>query len=266
MKLTKEFSEILGMFAADGCLQKGYICMWGNIYQDKDYYDKIVCPFFTKTFNRNVTAHEKKSNSVYGFYLCSKEIVKFFEDLGFSNNKTYNVKIPQIVLDSKDKDIYAAFIRGYADCDGCIDFLKRKGKYNLFKLRYNTYPRIWITSVSKEIIKEISDLLKIINIEHRVVNKKSRKKTEKEQLAVVIRGVKRVEKFMENVGFNNPGHYTKYLIWKKFGMCPPKTILEQRKLILENKINPFIFYDKIEEVPGTGFEPATPSSLHFLKI
>ena len=39
--MTPELAEILGMFAADGCLQKDYICMWGNIHEDKDYYDKI---------------------------------------------------------------------------------------------------------------------------------------------------------------------------------------------------------------------------------
>jgi len=244
MKLTEEFSEILGMFAADGCLQNEYICMWGNIYQDKDYYDKIVCSFFSKVFGKKVTAHEKKSNSVYGFYLCSKKVVKLFRELGFSNNKTYNVKIPQIILDAKDKKIYSAFIRGYADCDGCIDFLKRKGKYKPFKLKYNSYPRIWIVSVSHEMIKQISKLLIILNIKHTVINRKSSKETEKDAKVIAIRGPKRVEDFMKRIGFNNPGHYTKYLIWKKFGMCPPRTTLEQRKLILKNQINPFSFYNE----------------------
>lgn len=259
MKITKEFSEILGMFAADGCLQNDYICMWGNIYQDKDYYDNVVCPLFSKVFKKKIIAHEKKSNSVYGFYLCSKELVKLFRELGFSNNKTYNVRIPKEVLSSDDKEIHSAFIRGYADCDGCIDFLKRKGKYKSFKLRYNTYPRIWITSVSKQVIKEMSSLLKTMNVEHKVNKKKSRKVTEKEQDTIVVRGPRRVEKFMEEIGFSSSGHYTKYLIWKKFGMCPPKTTLEQRKRILENQIDPFSFYNEGGKVPGTGFEPATLS-------
>lgn len=264
MKLTEEFSEILGMFAADGCLQNEYICMWGNIYQDKDYYDKIVCPFFSKVFDKKVMAHEKKSNSVYGFYLCSKKVVKLFRELGFSNNKTYNVKIPQIILNSKDKKIYAAFIRGYADCDGCIDFLKRKGKYKSFKLKYNTYPRIHISSVSDKIMKQISYLLNKLNIEHTYYYRKPREMNEKMATVIVIRGQKRIEIFMKKIGFNNPGHYTKYLIWKKFGMCPPKTILEQRKLILKNQISPFSFYNDCKKVPGTGFEPATSSSLRLL--
>lgn len=244
MKLTKEFSEILGMFAADGCLQNEYICMWGNIYQDKDYYDNIVCPFFSKVFNKNVIAHEKKSNSVYGFYLCSKEVVKLFRELGFSNNKTYNVKIPQIILDSKDKKIYSAFIRGFADCDGCINFLKRKGNYKPFSLKYNIYPRIEIVSVSHEIMKQISYLLNKLGIRHTSYYRKPAEVNEKIAVKISIRGSSRVENFMKKVSFNNYGHYTKYLIWKKFGMCPPKTTLEQRKLILKNQLDPFALYNK----------------------
>ena len=89
------------MFAADGCMQKGYICMWGNINEDREYYDNIVCPIFSKIANKQIKAHEKKSNSVYGFYLCDKSIVQLFRELGFKNNKTYNVDIPQIIKESK---------------------------------------------------------------------------------------------------------------------------------------------------------------------
>lgn len=60
MKITKELAEIAGMFAADGCLQDNYICLWGNINEDKEYYDKIVCPLFYKVFDKKIIAHEKK--------------------------------------------------------------------------------------------------------------------------------------------------------------------------------------------------------------
>lgn len=244
MKLTEEFSEILGMFAADGCLQNDYICMWGNIYQDKDYYNSIVCPFFSQVFNKNVVAHEKKSNSVYGFYLCDKKVVEIFKNLGFTNNKTYDVTIPKEVLESKNKEIYAAFIRGFTDCDGCINFLKRKGNYKPFSLKYNTYPRIEIVSVSHEIMKQVSYLLNKLNIRHTSYYRKPAEVNEKIAVKISIRGSSRIEDFMKKVGFNNHGHYTKYLIWKKYGMCPPKTTLEQRKLILQNQLDPFTFYNR----------------------
>lgn len=62
MNINEELAEVAGMFAADGCIQEQYICMWGNITEDKDYYDKFICPMFSNLLKRKVVAHEKKSN------------------------------------------------------------------------------------------------------------------------------------------------------------------------------------------------------------
>ncbi len=35
MIITEDIAELIGMFAADGCLQKEYICIWGNIHEEK---------------------------------------------------------------------------------------------------------------------------------------------------------------------------------------------------------------------------------------
>jgi intein/homing endonuclease len=205
MKLTKEFSEVIGMFAADGCMQKDYICMWGNINEDKNYYDNIVCPLFSLISNKQIKAHEKKSNSVYGFYICDKSIIQIFRELGFINNKTYNVDVPSIIKESDDKEILSAFIRGFSDCDGNINFLKRK-------------------------------------VKHTVHVKKTKKSNEKNQLKISVRGVERVEDWMLKIGLNNPAQFTKYLVWKKFGFCPPRITIQQRKQILAGEIDPKQFY------------------------
>ena len=239
MELTEDLAEILGMFAADGCLQDNYICIWGNIFEDKDYYDNFMCPIFSKVFGKKVIAHEKKSNSVYGFYICDKNIIQMFRNFGFTKNKTYSVKVPQIVLESDNKKIYSAFIRGFTDCDGCISFMKRKGKYSEFKRKFNTYPRISISVTSCNIIEDISFMLDKLKIRHTKYSQISRKANEKEVYHLYVRGPERVEEWMKKIGFSNPSKQIKYEIWKKFGTCPPKISLEQKKLILQNKINPF---------------------------
>ncbi len=220
MEMSPELAEILGMFAADGCLQKGYICMWGNIYEDKDYYNNVVCPLYSKVFNLKVVAHEKKSNSVYGFYICNKEVIDFFRSLGFTNKKTYNVRIPEIVMKSEDKKIWIAFIRGFADCDGSFSLMRRKGKYKEFKLKYNTYPRIEMGSVSREIILQIGSLLNKLNIRHTINTYKSKVLNEKPSHKLMIRGPERIKDFMKNICFDNPSKTIKYQVWKKFGFCP----------------------------------------------
>lgn len=242
MELTKEFSEVIGMFAADGCMQKEYICMWGSIFEDKDYYDNIVCPFYSKILKKEIKAHEKKSNSVYGFYICDKTLIKLFKELGFKNKKTYEVDIPLIIKENNNEEIITAFIRGFSDCDGSIYFQKRKGNYNLFKKTFHTYPKIEIDSVSEKIIKNISLLLNKLKIDHKINITKSRKSNESDKYRIMIRGSKRIENFMEKIGFNNFSKKSKYLIWKKFGFCPIKTTIDQRKQILEGVINPKDFY------------------------
>jgi len=241
MRPTEELSEILGMFAADGCLQKEYICIWGNINEDKDYYNKIVCPLFSKVFKKNVVAHEKKSNSVYGFYLCDKKIVRFFRRIGFSNKKTYDVKVPKMILNSNNLKIYAAFIRGFTDCDGCLVFQRRIGKYILFKRKFHTYPKIEIKIVSKQMIEDLSYILSKLNIAHTIHKTKG---SNADVYRIVIRGPSRIKLWIEKIGFNNPVQFSKYLIWKKFGFCPIRTNLKQRKLILQNKLDPYSLYKR----------------------
>ena len=244
MKITKEFAEILGMFTADGCIQHpNYICMWGNIYEDQEYYDEIVCPLFSKVFNKEVTAHEKKSNSVYGFYICNKKIIEVFKKLGFSNNKTYTVRIPKEIMESNDIEIIAAFIRGFTDCDGCLTFMKRREKgYSEFKRKHHTYPRIYIKISSKNMIDDISHLLNKLKINHAINMQKKSRENWSDMHIIVIRGVKGLEKWKDKIGFNNHAKTTKYFIWKKFGFCPTNIDIKQRKLILEGNLDPHSLY------------------------
>lgn len=242
MNLTPELAEVLGIFAADGSMQDNHICMWGNISEDKEYYDKIVCPLFSKVFNKKVVAHEKRSNSVYGFYICNKKAVEFLKNFGFSKRKTYSVEVPKIILENSDNKILSAFIRGFSDCDGGFSLMKRKGKYSNFKLRYNTYPRISIISVSGNIIEGLSNMLKKLEVKHTLYIEKSKRSTDKDSHRITIRGTERIEDWMKKIGFNNPAQTSRYLVWKKFGFCPPKSTIEQRQLILSDKLNPCSLY------------------------
>lgn len=242
MELTKELCEVLGIFAADGSMQDSHICMWGNITEDREYYDELVCPLFSKIFNKTIHAHEKKSNSVYGFYVCGQKAVETLKEFGFCKKKTYTVKVPKVILESEDLLFYSSFIRGFADCDGYISFLKRKGKYCEFKRKFHTYPRIGIKIASKDMIEEISLMLKKLGILHTLRTEKSRAPNLSDIYSIEIRGKERTEKYISLIGFNNSAQYSKYLVWKKFGFCPAKTNIKQRQLILANKLDPCSIY------------------------
>ena len=105
-KLNPEISEIAGLFAADGSMQKEHISFWGNLYADRDYYDFHLKPLFLRAFHININPHEKKSNSVYGFYICKKEVINFFHSyLGFPiGSKTYSFEAPKGISERKNKE------------------------------------------------------------------------------------------------------------------------------------------------------------------
>jgi len=241
--ITEELSEILGMFAADGNLQENHISIWGNIHEDKKYYDEIVCPLFSRVFNKIVIAHEKKSNSVYGFYICDKKVIDTFKEFEFTKRKSESVRAPKEILLSNDSKIISAFIRGFTDCDGCLNFMKRYEKgYNLFKRTYHTYPRICIRIISKEMIEDLSYLLKKLNIKHNLSTYKSKQQNARDSWIITIRGNTEINNWMNKIGFNNHSKNTKYLIWKKHGFCPTPSNLSQRELILKEQLDPKTLY------------------------
>src|SRR3989344_2435941 len=220
MKLTNELAEIAGAFAADGSMQKEHICMWGSIHQDIEYYDTILSKLFLKSFGIKIRLHPKPSNSVYGFYVCKKEVIKFFNEvLGFPiGSKTYTVQVPKLILDNPS--LHPAFIRGFTDNDGCLYFSKRKGTYSKFKQENNTYPRINITSVSHKIIDEIKYMLDQLGLKSTVVIMSIGKKRKVRSKAIYIRGEENLRKWIQIIGFNNPVSLSKVQVWEKFGFCP----------------------------------------------
>ncbi len=242
-KITPEIAELAGIFAADGSMQKEHICFWGNMIEDRKYYDIVIKDLFRKAFGIEVNPHEKASNSVYGFYVCKKKIIESFRELGFPvGSKTYTVRIPPIIRNSKDTKVLSAFIRGFSDGDGTLSFDKRYGTAQKILKNIHTYPRIILVSVSSGLINDISTLLYRLNINHAVYRSKSRNSNEHDAYRINIKGKERLRTWMKIIGFNNPIQVTKYEIFKKHGFVPVNTSLSQRERILEGIINPWDFY------------------------
>ena len=245
-KITSEISELAGIFAADGSMQQNHICFWGNPNADKDFYDRYISDLFLKAFNIKIRPHEKKSNSVYGFYVCNKEIINFFNKiLEFPiGNKTYSVKIPNVIYKSKDKKISCAFIRGFFSGDGCLNFDKRYSNNQKILKIIHTYPRIQINCVSKKIIQQLSEMLNKINIKNFISKKISKKKNEVDSYMLQVSGRIMLDRWVKEIGFSNSNHFSRYEIFKRYRFVPPNTTYTDRLKILKGKINPWSFYPK----------------------
>ena len=242
MGLTVEQAEIIGLFVGDGCLQKDYVCFWGNPKEDKEYYDFYLADLFRKAFEIEINPHHKKSNSVYGFYVCKRPVINFFINVGFSpGSKTYTVSVPKFVKNS-DLKIKAAFLRGFIAADGCLNFDKRRGKYTEFKRTHHVHPRIILGTVSEQLASDLWQLLEDIGLKSSIQFKKSKNERFSDSYRVIVCGVKNLELWNRKIGFSTERNRTKYEIFKKHGFMPTNTSLEQRRKILKGSLSINTFY------------------------
>jgi len=241
--LTPELAEICGIHAGDGYLRmrkqnKGEIDISGHL-EEKDYYYNHVIPLFNKVFNLNIKGRYFSRGS-YGFVIYNKKVAQLLNELGFPfGNKSKIVEVPKQILESNEKILYTRFLRGLFDTDGCLYFQNRKtGKnYTEFKRKHNYYPIISLTSVSKLLMESIGFMLKELGLKHFAYGHQPKNLRDSYRYVIIISGVKRLQRWMELIGIKNSVKLTRYLVWKKFGFCPPHTSLEQRKDLLKDKLN-----------------------------
>ena len=70
-----------------------------------------------------------------------------------------------------------------------------------------------------------------------------------EPSSIILNGIKNLEKWLNTIGIGNPTKYSRFLIWKKYGFCPPNTMYTERLKILKGLINPNKFYGPMVQ-PG----------------
>ena len=242
MEITSDLAEICGIHAGDGYMRlrergKGEVDISGHL-EEKDYYDKHVIPLFNKVFGLNITGKEFSRGS-YGFVSYNKQLRETLMKLGFpSGEKSNIVSVPKLILESNNKEFYSRFLRGWFDTDGNLYFSRRvSGNYCDFKKEHNYYPVIQIATVSERLSKEVSFMLNELAVKHFIFSYQPKDIRDKRKYVITINGIGRLERWMELIGIKNPVKFTRYLIWKKFGFCQPHTTLDQRKDILNGKLD-----------------------------
>ncbi len=243
MKINSRLSEIAGIHAGDGYLRytgkRKEIDISGGI-DEKEYYDNHVIPLFNKEFNLNLKGKFFPSRNTYGFVVRDTRIIEVFKKLGFpSGKKSTIVRCPEEILNSSDPAILRAFIRGYFDTDGSLTFDKKVGNTDIFQKTKNYYPRFMFTCVSKDLTDDFISIISKLGFEARSYLHRPKIKTENIRYKTQIVGKANLKKWMKEIGIKNYSKYTRYLIWKKYGFCPPNTTYDQRLNILRNNLNPY---------------------------
>lgn len=241
MEITPDLAEVCGIHAGDGYMRlrknnKGEVDISGYL-EEKDYYDNHVIRLFNKIFGLNINGRTFSRGS-YGFVSYKKEIRDALISLGFPvGKKSKLVKVPSQILESENPILYTRFLRGLFDTDGNLYFRKSYAGINKFNKTYNHYPVLTIVSVSKFLIEGVIKMLFEMDIVFYYHSHDSKKLNEQRKHYISISGVDGLEKWMKMIGMKNSVKLSRYLIWKKFGFCPPHSSLLQRKDILNGKLD-----------------------------
>ena len=248
-KINPEIAEILGAFIGDGWLESslGSIYITGDKIEDKDYYDKYLGPLFSKNF-AIVTPREFSYWNVYGIGCSKKHVILKCLNLGFQpGTKALTAEIPKSIIESEDTEIIKSLLRGIFDADGSFWCEKSRSKFSIiWKKTYHYRPELQIGSCSKKLLKQIKFLLDKFEIESKVRlrNKKGFKnnRNTNNHYGLRIRKKEQIRKFFKIISSSNPRHQTRYKVWETFGFLPPRTNINQRKLILAKKLDPYSLY------------------------
>jgi len=238
MKINQELAELMGIHIGDGCISenKRYseYYLGGDISEEKEYHDKWVSRLFNKNvmiplYNKKVNYKEHPKVGIYGFHIFDKKIVNFFNNLGVKSGPKINVEIPKIILSSER--FTKRFLRGLFDTDGNIYFDKNRAA----KDPINNCPVIQLGTVSKKLSKQVFENLVKLGFHPRFKKPHKGKRDKNFVYTVLIYRRGDVRKFINEIGFKNSKHYTKWLVFQKFGCCPPKTNLALRRKVLKQK-------------------------------
>lgn len=240
-KMTSQLAEFLGVYAGDGCMsssKNGQIIVEIAGSKEEIEWINYVAQLVWKIFGKKVEAHSH--SNVYSIQTGDSKICHFLrEPARFPvGKKSLIVRVPDIVMNTYSLNTYSAFLRGYFDADGCLNFERRAcGKYGAFKRTHHYYPRLLIGSVSKNLITDVGKMLKFIGVRHSIWEKKPSGKGKHRVYCVAAKGTSQLELWVNKIGFSNQTHFTKYLIWKQFGFCPPKTTLNKRLKVLAGELD-----------------------------
>lgn len=237
-KINCEIAEILGAFIGDGWIEKRGTALYitGSPTEDKDYYDNYLAPLFSKYFT-DVKPKNFPYWGVYGIVTYKRRIIKKAINLKFkAGNKSKSVEIPKEILESKNKEVIKSILRGIFDADGSFFCKKAYGKYDKQWTKiHHCKPRIQLNVVSEKLSKQITYLLKKINIEYNESYRPGGFKHNRNRSPVFIIRIdklKSIDGWFKEVGTSNPRHKTRYEVWKKLGYLPPNTTIKERRKIL----------------------------------
>tara|TARA_Y100000310_G_C20674081_1_gene811905 strand:- start:1832 stop:2617 length:786 start_codon:yes stop_codon:yes gene_type:complete len=212
-EMTPLLAEEIGLHVGDGSMnfyknknnQKGFYQLRGHIIDDKDHYSSRIKYIYKRLYNLNISLRKMPSTGVLGFQVWSNALVSFkHEKLKLILGDKLHITIPNEFFENNE--LSKSFLRGYYDTDGCLYVHPKNGKM---------YPRIEITSISKELIEKVSIILKNLGFRFSIHREDREKYGWNDLYKLRISGPTMVHKWFYEISPKNPKHIKKYKKWAR---------------------------------------------------
>ncbi len=182
-QVDEKLAEEIGIHLGDGCLlkKKNYFSVKCDIKEEENYVKNFLLPLYKKLYNIDLKLI--KRYNVCGFEIYSKVISEFKNKvirLPYGK-KIHKIEVPKLILNTRDRRVYSALIRGLFDTDGCIYISRSK------------YPVISITIKSEKLIQQVFNMLKKMGFI-----------PTKTEFTVMLNGPTMLIKWIKEIGSNNP--------------------------------------------------------------
>jgi len=193
-------AEEVGMHIGDGSMgvyRGRYLySLAGHRKDDRQYYHELVLPLFKKLYKCEPKLRFWSGSM--GFQICSKELVNFKASLGLPLGPKLGIRIPTDI--SHTENLAKACLRGILDTDGTM-YLEKKNE--------KLYPRIQLKTCSNLLVEDVTNILGKLGYNHSCYAEKPASKDRRVCYAIALRGYI-VERWMAEVGSDNPKHLRKY--------------------------------------------------------
>lgn len=231
--LTSELAYETGVHIGDGHMNISIrpdgsrlfaIIFSGNWTDEKDFHYGVIAPLIYRLYNKKCHISEEHKNTVRLSYKSQAVAIFKSRVLGLpAGNKRGRIRIPKVFMRSS-LDIKVACLAGIVDTDFSLTF-KRNG----------TYPRLSASfpAECKYLVNDIESIFHEMGISTTVflskrMDKRYSPHRQFDQYTINVNGQGNLTKWLFLAGFKNPKHYSKILVWQKFGKCLGRTTTEER--------------------------------------
>jgi intein/homing endonuclease len=206
-------------------MKRRVVVYCGHEEDDGAYLHYRVAPLVKRIWGlRNIGWRKQPDNKCLKLKVYSRRIVLFKEKvLGLPCGAKEGIQIPEILM--KHRGLVRRLLSGLFDGDGSISFKSKDGLGH-------TYPVINFASISERLIRQVQKLLRKLGFI--IPTKLSR--TNERTLIIQLNGNRNYERWMNLIGFNNPKHLTKVVLYENLGIVPPNTGLEERVKLIRGTI------------------------------